>query len=144
MFQKKNIKITSYFSVFKACTFWIGYSDIRRAGALLKVPDKEADAQTLKVTGQHHKACTVYIDCHSSINMSQSQHAASRKHWGQDTVRYIWIHQRECTDHPKWEHSVFMLWEYACRLHVFTCMWCMHAGYVLYVCMVVCSFLFVL
>lgn len=83
------------------------------------------------------------IDCHSLTNRSQSQHAASRNNdsqqlGGQSTVRHIWAHQHECTDHPKREHSVFMLWAYACRLHVFTCMWCMHAGYVLYVCVVVC------
>lgn len=36
------------------------------------------------------------------------------------------------------ESNVFMLWACAWILHVFTCMWCMHAGYVLYVCVVVC------
>ena len=96
-----------------------------------------SSCSTLTVTGyQHHKACTVH--CHSSTNVSQSQHAASRKNASQQLRGQThlntpaWMNAQTT---PKWEHRVFTLCAYAWRLRVFTCMWCMHAGYV---CVVVC------
>lgn len=66
--------------------------------------------------------CSIQKQCFSAV-------------WGQATMRYIWIHQHECTDHPKQQWCVYVM---GIRLW-FTCMWCMHAGCVLYVCVVVCK-----
>lgn len=98
---------------------------------------------TSPLTRLHYKACTVYAACHSSTNVSQSQHAAPRNNesqqFKQNTLRPIGT---ERTDHPK--HSVFMLWICACRLHPLTCMGCMHAVLsrlfvVLSVCIIKCT-----
>ena len=64
--------------------------------------------------------CSIQEKCFSAVKRTDTSEHTS---------------MNECTDHPKWEHRVFTLCTYAWRLHVFTCMWCMHAGYV---CVVVC------
>lgn len=79
---------------------------------------------TSPLTRLHSKACTVYAACHSSTNVPQSRHAASRNNesqqFKQNTLRPIGT---ERTDHPR--HSAFMLWICACRRHRLTCMGCM-------------------